>query len=501
MAVPRSPAVCTWVPCHHHCHEIGLSDTPAEALEYIRAAAPEGWHNVEEPLWAAFVEHAPRMLAFLEAHTPLRFAPNREPDPYAELPGAKPFGRNLSPRPLRIALLGRFGHRLRKPPRLLRRSINYEEVIDSNLYVNPRRKILPYLPRIAWRVLSGRRTMGNALVIGLLKGCLDNGCTIWPATRAQRLIRRSGRVVGVEVMQDQRPLRVDAAMGVVLASGGFEWNPEMMAEHFPGPVEWTASPNIQTGDGQRMAAEAEAMLDRMDQALIQCTSPSFHAGDNWGEPALDHLLPHSMIVNRLGQRFVNEKQINIGLAFAERDPETGLPIHAPAWRIYDRQYAAKYPHALPPPQPGVRFEVGSLEGLAGAIGVEPENLVATARRFSEFARTGVDLDFRRGESLWDRTHVVDRRHGPNPTLGTIERPPFYAMAFKPGFLATKGGARTNRNGQVLESSGDVIPGLYAAGNAMANPFGSKGIGAGTTLGPCLTWGYICGRDVVNRADG
>ena len=208
-------------------------------------------------------------------------------------------------------------------------------------------------------------------------------------------------------------------------------------------------------------------------------------------------MAHSMIVNKHARRFVNEKQMNIGLAFEERDPDSGEPVHLPAWRIYDGQFAKKYPHALPPKNiDGVRFQDATLEGLAKKFGLDPDVLLETARRFSDFARTGIDEDFARGSSLWDRTHVVDLSHGPNPTLGTIERPPFYAMAFKPSFLATKGGARTNAQGQVLDESGSTIEGLYAAGNVMANPIGSKGLGASTTLGPCLTWGHICGLNLA-----
>ena len=302
-----------------------------------------------------------------------------------------------------------------------------------------------------------------------------------------------------EVRHRDKHVQILARKGVVLASGGFEWNPEMMAEYFPGDVEWSGSPATHTGDGQRMAAAVGARLDHMDQALIVGTTPYWYEGRLHGTPAGDFLLPHSMIVNKQAQRFVNEKQMNIGLAFEERDPKTREPVHLPAWRIYDGQFAKKYPHALPPKKfEGVRYRDATLEGLAGQIGLDPDALVETARRLSRFARSGIDEDFGRGSSLWDRAHLVDPAHGPNPTLGTIERPPFYAMPFKPGFLATKGGARTNGCGQVLNEAGAVILGLHAAGNVMANPFGSKGLGASTTLGPCLTWGHICGLNALRE---
>ncbi len=488
-----------WVPGHHHQASAGIVDSREEALAYIRAASPAGWHNTEDALWVAFVDHAPLMLRFLERHSPLRFVPNGEPDPYAELPGGKRSGRNVSAAPLPVGMLGEWSGRLRACAPTLRYRLRYEELVDTSFIAHPRRWMLRFGPKLLWRLVTGQQTMGGALVVGLLKGCLDAGCTLWNASPARSLIRAGGRIGGVEIERAGRAVELLARKGVVLASGGFEWNDELMAEHFPGPVDWRGSPATNTGDGHRMAAEIGARLDHMDQALVIGTMPYLYEGRIQGTPSADFMLPHSMIVNRHARRFVNEKAMNIGLAFEERDADTGLPVHLPAWRIYDGQFARKYPHALPPRRfVGLRYQDHTLEGLARKIDLDPTRLAESARRFSEFARTGVDEDFGRGASVWDREHLVDPDQRPNPALGTIERPPFIAMPFKPSFLGTKGGPRTNERGQVLDQEGTVIPGLYAAGNVMANPFGSKGVGAGTTLGPCLTWGHICGLDVAGR---
>lgn len=488
---------CIWIPGHHYMAELGVSDSRDAALAYIRAVSPDGWHNLEEPLWAAFVDRAPEMLKFVEMHSPARFKPNRDPDPYAEAPGGMEFGRNVSPRPIRIGILGPWRDRIR--PRTLSVELSYDEIVDTHFYANPKKGMMRFFPRLLWRHLRGMRTRGNALTIGLLKGCLDKGVEVWLNSPAKRLITDDGRVTGLELERNGTAVTVAAAKGVILASGGFEWNAEMMAEHFPGPVEWTASPSTNTGDGQRMAADVGAHLDRMDQALIMGTTPVTYEGRLQGQPAADYFLPHSMIVNRHGKRFVNEKQMNVGLAFAERDPETGEPLHLPAWRIYDSQFAEKYPHALPKASvPDNRFEADTLEDLARQIDVDPDGLAETAARFSTFARDGKDEDFGRGDTAWDRNRGGDPTHEPSPTLGTIERPPFYAMPFKASFLGTKGGARTNERAEVLRPDGTPITGLYAAGNVMANAFGSKGVGAGTTLGPCLTWGYIAGMSAAER---
>ncbi len=486
---------CIWAPRHHYQAAMGVTDSRDAVLSYIRAVSPDGWHNTEEPLWAAFVDAVPEMLKFVEASSPITFTPNRDPDPYAELEGGLPFGRNLSAAPLRAAILGPWRDKIRKPTVSV--DLNYEEVFDNHFLSNPKKWALRYGLLLAWRKFRGLKTKGNALVIGLLKGCQDHGVEVWPETSAKELSVVDGRVSGLKVERDGEVIDITATGGVVLASGGFEWNPEMMAKHFPGPVEWTASPSTNTGDGQRMAEAAGAHLDRMDQALIMGTTPVMYEGQRQGLPAGDYFLPHSMIVNAKGKRFVNEKQMNVGLAFDERDPETGHPVNLPAWRIYDGQYASKYPHLMPNKSvPDNRFRADTLEELAGMIGVDAPGLVETAARFSEFARAGEDTDFGRGKALWDRARGGDPRHKPNPTLGTIEKPPFTAMPFKASFLGTKGGPRTDQNAQVLRPDGSPINGLYAAGNVMANCFGSKGVGAGTTLGPCLTWGYIAGRHAV-----
>ena len=491
---------CIWVPNHHYQEAISVIDSQVSALDYIRAISPEGWHNQEEPLWAAFVHNAPKMLKFIEENSPARFKPNREPDPYAEVLGGLAFGRNISAAPIRPSILGSWRNKIRQPA--INVDLNYEEVFDNHLIANPKKWALVYAPRLLWRKLTGLRTRGNALITGLLKGCFDAGVEVWLEAPVSSLKKDARQINGVTVEYEGHELDIFVSGGVILASGGFEWNMEMMAKYFPGPVEWTASPRTNTGDGHRMALEVGAHLDRMDQALIMGTSPIYYDGQLQGLPASDYFLPHSIIVNRFGKRFVNEKQMNIGLAFAERHPDTGHPLHLPAWRIYDGQYATKYPHMMPKASmPNNRFEAETLEELAKLIGVNGRGLVETAARFSAFARAGKDEDFNRGDSIWDTARGGDPANKPNPTLGSIEKPPFTAMPFKASFLGTKGGPRTDERARVLCPEGTPIEGLYAAGNVMANSFGSKGVGAGTTLGPCLTWGYIAGCDASKNIVG
>lgn len=484
---------CTWIPANHHMAALGEADSADEALTYIRAVAPPGWQATEDALWQAFVRHAPDMLRFVEAKTPLRFAPGLEPDPYAEAPGGKKRGRCVSPRPLPMRVAGPFADRIR--PSTMMQSFSYNELADYHAAARPWSVLLRFGPRALWNKLTGQRSMGGALIAGMVRGCLDLGVTIRTGAPARRLLVEDDRVIGAEL--DGEVIR--ARRGVLLATGGFEWDPEMMARYFPGPVELTATPSTNTGDGQRMAEAVGAALAHMDQALIHPVKASSYEGRPTGTPSSDLKLPHIMLVNRHGRRFVNEVTVNIGLAFAERDPVTRHPVNLPAWRIFDGQYLRKYPRVLPAGRtpPGF-YTANSLRELAAMIGVDADGLEDSARRMNAFALSGKDEDFGRGSQYWDVTTIGDPGHRPCPVLGTIAEPPFHAIPYHASFLGTKGGPRTNEHGQVLRPDGSRIAGLYAAGNVMANPFGSKGVGTGTTIGPCLTWGYICGLSLLRE---
>jgi 3-oxosteroid 1-dehydrogenase len=490
----------TWVPANHHAAAAGLADSVDEAVQYMAAAAPSGWDG-ERALWAAMAAHAPAMLQFIEAHTPLRFALTCEPDVMPEHPGGKMRGRMLSPQPLRKGMLGPLAGSIR--PSTLPHLYTYQEVYDGNLYHRPIRATLRVAHRLLWRLLTNSRAQGSALVTGLLKGCFDHGCRIERNARIVELLMdgERTRVMGVVVETGGARRTWRTSRGVVIATGGFEWNDEMLRRHFPGQLDFRGSPRSNEGDGQRLAAGAGAALAHMDQANVYPTMPTRYEGRPHGIPLLYQAEPHAIVVDRNGRRFVSEYDFNIGEAVDRRDPQTGAPLHLPAWVIADRRflrratpfrwYARKDPRWL--------LRAPSLKVLADRIGLPADALEDTVTRYNRFCAAGRDLDFRRGESAWERF----KAGGPDAALGAIERAPFYAMPFNRSILGTKGGARTNARGQVLRPDGSIIAGLYAAGLAMANPIGTRVVGPGTTIGPNLTWGYICGESLLrdNRSDG
>ncbi|NMJ42539.1 FAD-dependent oxidoreductase [Roseomonas sp. JC162] len=486
----------TWIPANHLAAAAGIADSVEEALTYIRAGAPEGWAETEAPLWEAFVRAAPDMLRFVEARTPLKFALTPEPDPLRTLPGAKAQGRMMSPLPLSRWRAGRFAFRIRRST--IPEIFTYHEAVTTDLYHKPYRTALSLWPQLVWRFLTNARGKGTALVTGLLRGCLDAGVHVVLGARAVALTQdATGAVTGATVERKGRRESWTARRGVVIATGGFEWDSRLMARHFPGPVDYLGSPDAHDGDGQRMAEAAGAALARMDQATITPSIPVRYQGKVLAQPVPFHTEPNAMLVNRHGRRFVNELTFNIGEQIDRRDPATGEPVHLPCWVISDSVLLDRLPPArwAARADPGWLRQAADLAGLAAQIGVPEAALADSVARFNAAAIAGADEEFGR-PARPDPAAAGDKRR--RAGIEPIARPAFLAMPFNRSILGTKGGARTNERAEVLRPDGSVIPGLFAAGIAMANPIGTRNVGTGTTIGPNMAWGYIAGMRLAQR---
>jgi 3-oxosteroid 1-dehydrogenase len=485
-----------WAPANHVAGAAGVEDTPEEGLAYIRATAPDGWGETEDVLWQAFVNSAPPAMKFIEDNTPLQFVFTTQPDPFREYPGGKLLGRQISVKPLSRWRIGPLRRRVRRTTAV--HLLSYTEMISYDPYHHPIRAALRLWPTLLWRIVTDTRGQGNAMVTGLVRGCLDAGVTFHLNTRAVELEQDgNGRVVGARVEKNGQRRTISARHGLLLATGGFEWNDALRDRHFPGGIRFLASPAANAGDGQAMAEASGARLDHMDQANIYPCLPTVYEGRRTGLPFTFTAEKHAILVDCNGRRFVSENDFNIGERIDERDPVTGKPLRLPVWLIGDKRFLRQ---SIPfrwfaRKQKGFVIRAATLERLAEAVGLPAAALSETVVRFNRFCDEGVDRDFRRGQTAWDDF----KAHGAKVKLHKIAEAPFVAVEISRSIIGTKGGARTDAHARVLREDGSVIDGLYAAGLAMANPFGTRAIGAGTTLGPNLTWGFICAQTVLFAA--
>jgi len=509
-----------WIPCNHLMAQAGIDDSPEDALAYLKGCTRGA---VSEARLRAYVENAPEMLRYLCEKTRIAYEPLPEyADYYPLVPGSKPGGRALDPRTFHAGCLGGEFLRMRdQNPQMLIMNRIFMTIFEARTLLTRApgwigltlKLMLRYWLDLPWRFRSRRDrslAMGNALVGMLRRSLMDRGVPIWLETGARELLVEDGRVVGLVAERGGRTLRIRAGKGVVLAAGGFEGSQAMREKYLPNPtrVEWSCANLHNTGDAIRMALALGAGLDLMDDAWWGPTTVVP------GEPharmlVIEKSLPGGIMVNKRGERFVNESSTYIDVVNAMYEKDSPESPCVPAYLVFDATYRKKYPvgpvlqsqqqpdWALPKAlRQGYLKKADTLEGLAAQLGIDAEGLKASVARNNEYARTGVDLDFHRGETVFDK-YYGDANVKPNPCLAPIGTPPFYGLEAWPGELGTKGGLRTDERARVLKESGEPIPGLYAVGNCSAAVMGRSYPGAGGTLGPATTFGYIAARDAVS----
>jgi 3-oxosteroid 1-dehydrogenase len=365
---------------------------------------------------------------------------------------------------------------------------------------------------LPWRFKSKRDrhlSMGNALVGMLRRSLMDRGVPLWLETPARRLVVEDGRVVGVEAEREGRAIRIRARKGVLLAAGGFESSQAMREKYLPNPTraEWTCGNPHNTGDAIEMGLAVGAGIDLMDDAWWGPTTVV--PGEEHARMlVIEKSLPGSILINARGERFVNEAAPYVDVVKAMYEKHTPEAPAVPASLIFDANFRKKYPcgpllqatqqpdWSLPKAlKQGYLKKADTLEGLAAQLGIDAEGLKATVAKFNEYARTGVDLDFHRGETVFDR-YYGDEKVQPNACLAPLEKPPFYGLEAFAGELGTKGGLCTDASARVLTEAGEPIPGLYATGNCSASVMGHTYPGAGSTLGPGTTFGYVAAQHAI-----
>jgi 3-oxosteroid 1-dehydrogenase len=486
-----------WVPRNKHMPEVGITDSLDEAIGYVTRLA-DG--KSDPALIRRWLEAAPEMIEFVEAHSAIAFqALGKYPDYHPEFAGGRPGGRSLDPGLFKTTELGAWKDKLRRSPVFGMTAMSVTEATEWGVFAKP--SALPF-KLLGQRFKEGLVCYGGALAGGLLKALLDRGIEPMLSTAVDELIvGDDDRVVGVRAQQNGKEILIGARKGVVLASGGFEWDAELCRRFLGGPLTHPNTPPSNSGDGLRMAMSVGADLGNMSEAWW-CPSLAI-PGEEYDKKPLHRgdfatrSLPHSMIVNRRGARFVNEAQNYNDLmkGFFTFDPVAYERPHLPAWIVIDSQYLERYAlltYVPGMPIPDWLITAPTLDELAGKIDVDARGLAATVARFNRFAVEGADPDFHRGESVYDHFYG-DPEHKPNPNLGTIEKAPFYAIQVHPGAIGTKGGARIDGDARVLRPDGTPIAGLYAAGNAAAGVTGAGYPGAGSTISAAMTFGYLAGR--------
>jgi succinate dehydrogenase/fumarate reductase flavoprotein subunit len=499
-----SGGVC-WMPFNRLGAAAGLPDSRADALAYLASLS----HGLILPeLAEAFVDGVPEVIDYLEGKTPLRFQLLPIPDYHPEHAGGRPRGgRSIEPTTTAFDELGDWGPRIGigqfSDPET---GDVYLTTLDSPRGGGSGRIDEAEMERRRQRRVNGR---GRGMIGALLKACLERGFAPVTGASGSDLVMRDGRVIGVRIVEKDRSYVVYARGGVVLATGGFEWDPELALNFLRGPMRHPASIPTNTGDGLKMAMRAGAKLGNMREAwwmpVVKIPGAKQYGEQKVALILRERTLPGTIMVNRRGRRFVNEatNYNAIAGAFHHFDPMRFEYGNLPCWLVFDNRMIREYGF-LDVPAGGTMPDwvpsASTLAGLADAIGVPSAALEATVARWNADVAKGTDPDFGRGDSAYDGFNGdISRYPSKEATLGTIGEPPYYAIEIECSTLGTKGGPRTDRHGMAVDLDAKPMHGLYAVGNAMAGPTGMAYGGAGGTLGPAIVFGYLAGRHAASHA--
>lgn len=475
-----------WIPAHDRAADDPL---PVEdALAYLSALS-NGYN--EDELIEVFVRTGARMIEVVEANSELRFeiAPGYS-DYKPEHPGGRARGgRSLSPLPYKLTRLPAGAPGITEFPKDFS-NVGFDAETRARL-------------NAASADLDQVAVAGQALIASLLHGLLDLGVDIRTGWRGRRLTVDGGRITGAEFLTADGEGTITASRGVILAGGGFEWDPTLVKAFLRGPMRGPVSPPNNTGDALRMAMGVGAALGNMREAwwvpVIKIPGDTIEGHPRSRSVRLERTRPRSIMVNAAGRRFVNEASDynSMGGAFHQIEVSTFTFANDRAWIVFDRAHLDSYGFLAVPPggaAPEWYNESADLDELARRTGIDAGGLHATVAEWNVHASDLDDPQFHRGKSAYDG-YWGDPNASTTAgrTIGPLDAPPFYAVPVEAGAMGTKGGPQTDADARVQHVDGGAIPGLYAAGNAMASPMGMAYGGAGGTIGPAMVFGYRAGH--------
>ncbi|WP_298818566.1 FAD-binding protein [Chloroflexus sp.] len=498
-----------WIPNNPLMRRAGILDSYERARLYMDTVIGDVGPASSPVRRETFLKQGPVMVEWLASLGFRFFYRPGYPDYYPELPGGCKEGRSIEPALFDLNRLAQpWRKRLNIPLPIPMHTVDAAQICVAFRAAPAffRAAEVFGLRLIGGRLLGKRLVgLGGSLIAQLLSLLLARGVPVWTDTPMVELMHEQQRVTGVIIEKEGRRIEL-AARAVILTSGGFAHNEAMRQRYQPHPIttRWTVASPGDKGVAIEAAMALGAATALMDDAW-------------WGAAFVDHngkanfmlwerSLPYGIIVDQSGQRFVNESTSYVDFVHRQYERHREVPA-IPAFFIGDARHRAYYPFGTIPPRftPRAALESGfiiranTITDLARACGIDPGRLEATVNRFNDFARAGKDLDFHRGDSAYDRFYS-DPTVKPNPNLGPIERPPFFAVRVWPGDLGTKGGLLTDECARVLRENGRPIEGLYAAGNTSASVMGRTYPGPGSTLGPGMVFGMIAGRHAARLAE-
>jgi succinate dehydrogenase/fumarate reductase flavoprotein subunit len=490
-----------WIPNHPLMRKAGVHDSYEDANLYMDTVIGDVGPASSPERREAFLREGPRMVEWLTV-LGLRwyYAPGYA-DYYPELPGGSVQGRCVEPDLFDLKRLGPWKDKLNI---LMPVPLHTLDAAQLSLSFRSLSAFLHTVNVIGIRTLgsalTGKRLagLGGALIGQLLYLALQRSIPVWVDSPMIELIHENEAVTGVIVEKEGKKTEIRAG-AVILAAGGFARNNEMRQKYHPHPIttDWTVATEGDLGVPIQAGMAIGAATALMDDAWW---GPVFIDSRGTAQFMLwERSAPFGIIVDSSGQRFMNESASYVDCGHWQYERHNEVPA-IPAFLILDSRHRQYYLFGMMPPRmtpkeafaSGLMVKADSIPELALACGIDPTNLEQTVQRFNQFAATGKDLDFHRGDSAYDRVYS-DPKVKPNPNLGAIERPPFFAVRVWPGDLGTKGGLLTDEFARVLRKDGSPIKGLYAAGNTSASVMGRTYPGPGSTIGPAMVFGMIAGR--------
>ncbi len=490
-----------WLPNNPLMQADRVADSRDEALAYMDATIGDDYRATSRERKEAFVDSVADLVRTAQRYG-LRFTRAADyPDYYPELPGGK-IGRAIEVEPYDTRRVGEWWASCRQQMAM---PIKTDDVwLLGRAWSTPGGFVRG--AQLVARALGGavRRAhlagIGAGLACSLLEAVvLRQKVPLWLEAPLMELLTDGDQVVGVRTLRDGREVTVRARKGVMLASGGFDHNVEWRRRHHGIDGSPSGSPG-NLGGPIALARDLGAALELMDDAwwggsvaAVGEADPSFIVGER--------SFPYSIMVDARGDRFANESEsyVDLGHHMLAHDKDGAY------WLVADSRHALRYlrSYAMDPrhnkamADAGVMVKADSVPDLAKALGMEPRRLTATIERFNGFARAGIDGDFGRGNSAYDR-YYGDPTVRPNPNLGALEKGPYTAVRVVIGDLGTKGGVLTDADARALREDGSVIEGLYAAGNCSASVMGRTYPGPGSTLGPATVFGLRGGRHMARQ---